>query len=403
MRFCPECGVPIVASAKFCVECGQQLSQAQAPGPAPAPGEARPAQAGPRRLLSPVFAAVFAGIVVAGLAAAYLVERHGPAPQPASTTSTAAGGGEQNLPPGHPQVELPAEARKLIDDMRRKAEANPKDVTAWNQLGDVTFRAAQFDRTFLRESLDAYGHVLKLDPDNLAALRGVGNVNYDRGTYDQAIAAYEHYLKKKPGDPEVRTDLGTMYLYTGNADQALVQYKKVLAEKPGFFEAYFNMGVCYTRLNDPAKARESFDHAIKLAPDDETRKHIKDAIARLSGAAAPAAGEQASAGAPAADANAPATGGAPASTFEGAIENMLRGLNIMGPKVTAVEWPAKRKALVLLDQFPMDEMPPNAKKKFLNDIKDGIAKAKTQYKVDGPVELDIADAATRKTMETVTQ
>lgn len=397
MRFCPECGAPVVAGAKFCVECGQQLTQAQAPG------EAQPQAAGPRRRLSPAFAAVFAGIVVVGLAAAFLVGRHGPAPQPASTTNADVSGGEQNLPPGHPKVELPAEARKLIDDVRRKAEANPKDVTAWNQLGEVMFRAAQFDRGFLPESMDAFGHVLKLDPENLEALRGVGNVNYDRGTYDQAIAAYEHYLKKKPGDPEVRTDLGTMYLYTGNADQALVQYKKVLAEKPGFFEAYFNMGMAYTRLNDPANAREAFDRAIKLAPDDDTRNHVKEAIARLSGAAAPAASEQASVGAPAADASAPATGGAPASTFEGAIENMVRGLNIMGPKVTSVEWPSKRKALVLLDQFPMDEMPPGAKKKFLNDIKDGIAKAKTQYKVDGTVELDIADAATRKTMETVTQ
>jgi len=395
MRFCPECGAPVVAGAKFCVECGQQLTQAQPLTEGP------PAQAGPRRRFSTPFALVFAAIVVVGSLAAYLIGRGGPAPQPASTTNAETGGGEQNLPPGHPKVELPAEARKLIDDLRRKAEANPKDVTAWNQLGEAAFRAAQFDRGFLGESMDAFGHVLKLDPENLEALRGVGNVNYDRGTYDQAIAAYEHYLKKKPGDPEVRTDLGTMYLYTGNADQALVQYKKVLAEKPGFFEAYFNMGVCYIRLNDPAKARESFDRAIKLAPDDETRKHVKEAIARVSGAAAPAASEQASAGAPAADASNGAA--APATTFEGAIENMVRGLNIMGPKVTSVEWPAKRKALVLLDQFPMDEMPPNAKKKFLDDIKNGIAKAKTQYKVDGTVELDIADAATRKTMETVTE
>ena len=397
MRFCSECGAPVVAGAKFCVECGQQLTQAQPLT------EGRPSQASPRPRLSTPFALVFAGIVVVGSVAIYLVRRGAPEPQPASTTNAGPIGGEQKMPPGHPKVELPAEARKLIDDLRRKAEASPKDVITWNKLGEVMFRASQFDPTFLRESMDAYGHVLKLDPDNLEALRGIGNVNYDRGNYDQAIAAYEHYLKKKPDDPEVRTDLGTMYLYTSNADQALVQYKKVLAQKPDFFEAYFNMGMAYTRLSDPAKAREAFDRAIKLAPDDETRNHIKEAIARVSGAPAPAASEQASAGAPATDASAPAAGGAPANTFEGAIENMVRGLNIMGPKVTSVEWPSKRKALVLLDQFPMDQMPPVAKKKFINDIKNGIAKAKTTYKVDGAVELDIADAATRKTMETVTE
>lgn len=397
MRFCPECGAPVVAGAKFCVECGQELTQAQPLT------EEQQSRVGARPRLSPAFAAVFVGILVVGLAAAYLVGRGGPAPQPASTTSTGVSGGEQNLPPGHPKVELPAEARKLIDDLRRKAEASPNDAAAWNRLGEVMFRAAQFDSSFLRESMDAYGHVLKLDPDNLEALRGIGNVNYDRGTYDQAIAAYEHYLKKKPDDVEVRTDLGTMYLYTGNADQALVQYKKVLAQKPDFFEAYFNMGMAYTRLNDPAKAHDAFDRALKLAPDDQTRNHVREAIARISGAAAPAASEQAAAGAPAAGASVPAAGSASANTFEGAIENMVRGLDIMGPKVTSVEWPTKRKALVMLDQFPMDQMPPFAKKKFLNEIKNGVAKAKTAYKVDGAVELDIADAATRKTMETVTQ
>jgi len=393
MRFCPECGAPVVAGAKFCVECGQQLSQAQAAA------DAQHQEAGARFHISPAFAAVFVGILVVGLAAAYLIGRGGKEPQLASTTNT--GAGPQNLPPGHPKLELPAEARKLIDDLRHKAEASPNDVATWNKLGDVLFRASQFDATFLRESIDAYGHVLKIDPDNLDALRGMGNVNYDRGTYDQAIAAYEHYLKKKPDDPEVRTDLGTMYLYTHNADQAIVQYKKVLAQKPDFFEAYFNMGMAYTRLNDPAKARDAFDRALKLAPDEQTRNNIKEAIARATGAAPPAASEQAAASEPATGASTAA--GAPASTFEGAIENMVRGLDIMGPKVTSVEWPSKRKALVLLDQFPMDQMPPFAKKKFLDNIKNGIAKAKTDYKVDGPVELDIADAATRKTMETLTQ
>ena len=38
---------------------------------------------------------------------------------------------------------------------------------------------------------------------------------------------------------------------------------------------------------------------------------------------------------------------------------MVRGLPIAGPKVTSVEWPDKLKAKVLMDHFPMDEMPPH--------------------------------------------
>ena len=369
MRYCPECGVEVVTQAKFCVECGHELGRAEGPGQ---PSGVR---------IKPAFAVVFAGILLVGLAAAYLLNRGGPRP---------------NLPPGHPKVELPAEARKLLDDLSREAEAKPNDLNAWNRLGEATFRASMFDPEFLGKSVEAYGHVLKLDPDNLDALRGIGNIHYDRGSYDQAIAAYEHYLKKKPNDPEILTDLGTMYLYTGNADQAIVQYNKALAEKPDLFEAYFNLGVAYARTNDQAKARAALDRALKLAPNDKERDRVKEVIAKMSAEAATATGEQASAGTKTADR-------AAASTFEGAIEEMVRGLRNVGPKVKSIEWPSKLKAIVLLEDFPMDQMPPFAKKKFLTDIKTGIAKAKTQYKVDGAVELDLADAATRKTMESVTQ
>ena len=341
------------------------------------------------------FVAVFAIIVIAGLGAIYFIRRQTPEPQTAPVANSGVSGAEQQLPPGHPQIELPAEARKMIEDLRHKAEAKPNDLALWNRLGEVLFRASQLDAVYSQQAMDAYGHVLKIDPENLDALRGVGNVDYDRANYDQAIAAYEHYLKKKPDDADVRTDLGTMYLYTGNADQALVQYKKVIAQKPNFFEAYFNMGVAYTRVNDAAKASEAFDHAIKAAPDEQTRARIKEAIAKVTGNGAAAANEQAAAS------GAPAPASAPVNTFEGAIENMLRGIRFMGPKVASVEWPSKDKAIVLLDQFPMDQMPPFAKQKFLSDLRSGIDKAKADYKVSGSVEIDLADSATGKTMETV--
>ncbi len=369
MRYCPGCGVEVVTQAKFCVECGQALGQAE---PSAAPSGVR---------IGPAFIVIFAGILLVGLAAVYLLNRGGPRP---------------NLPPGHPKVELPAEARKLLDDLSREAEAKPNDLNAWNRLGEATFRASMFDPEFLGKSMEAYGRVLKLDPDNLDALRGMGNIHYDRGSYDQAIAAYEHYLKKKPKDPEVLTDLGTMYLYTGNADQAIVQYNKALAEKPDLFEAYFNMGVAYVRMNDQTRARAALDHAIKLAPSDKERDRVKEVIAKMSAESTAATGELASAGAS-------SPGSAAATTFEGAIEQMVRGLPNVGPKVKSLEWPSRLKVLVLLEEFPMDQMPPFAMKKFLTDIKTGIAKAKTQYKIDGAVQLDLADAATRKTMESVTE
>jgi len=460
MRFCPQCGAPLLAGAKFCVECGRALDVA-----ASGAGEVGAARGG-RNTITTAFVFVFVTITLVGLAVAAWIMMKTPevvreqiASVPpvaiapggeASASSPGAAGPQQNvaanpaaggsqngsLPPGHPTIELPTEARSFVDKIEREAIAKPKDVTAWNKFGAVSMRAAMFDQAYYGKAEDAYGHVLKLEPDNLDALRGIGDIDYDKQHYDEAIAAYEHYLKKKPDDPEVRTDLGTMYLYTGNADQAVVQYKKAIASKPGFFQAYYNMGIAYAQMNKPDEAAATLKQATVLAPDDTARDQVKALLAKLSGAPAASASIQAaSANTPAAPkisgtpaavvaAKSPAAASSPAASpaiaaksaaspaaaptsseddFHDAVETMVRGLPIAGPKVTSVEWPDKLKAKVFMDSFPMDQMPPFAKAKFLTDLKAGIDSAKKDNNISSPVEVNIVDGASGSVMETVTE
>jgi tetratricopeptide (TPR) repeat protein len=469
MRFCPQCGAPLLAGAKFCVECGRALDVA-----ASGAGESGGAARG-RNTITTTFVFVFVALAVVGLAAAAWIyvktpdvvreqvasapvaaPSAGPPPSSPGTAQSGAGaapdqnvtanptaGGSQNggLPPGHPTIELPTEARSFVDKIERDAIAKPKDVTAWNKFGAVSMRAAMFDQSYYGKAEGAYGHVLKLEPDNLDALRGIGDIDYDKQHYDEAIAAYEHYLKKKPDDPEVRTDLGTMYLYTGNADQAVVQYKKAISAKPGFFQAYYNMGIAYAQENKPDDAAATLKQAIALAPDDTARTQVKELLAKLIAPAASVSMQAASAATPSTKkiAAAPAESVAAKSTaaskstaaasspeasaavagkgqaspaavstsraedFHDAVETMVRGLPIAGPKVTTVEWPDKLKAKVFMDSFPMDQMPPFAKAKFLTDLKAGIDSAKKDNNISSPVEVNIVDGASGNVMETITQ
>jgi tetratricopeptide (TPR) repeat protein len=511
MRFCPQCGAALLAEAKFCVECGRALDSA-ASG-AGESGSGRPAL-GRSAPITNAFVLVFAAITVVGLGAAAWIYLRTPevvreqvavappaavapgAPPAANPAAAApdtgaqaqqnaaanpAAGGSQNggLPPGHPRIELPTEARTFVDKIEKDAQARPRDVAAWNKFGAVAMRAAMFDQSYYGKAQEAYGHVLALEPDNLDALRGIGDIDYDKQHYDEAIAAYEHYLKKKPDDPEVRTDLGTMYLYTGNADQAIVQYKKAIAAKPGFFQAYYNMGIAYGEENKLDESIATLKQAIALAPDDTARNQVKDLIAKLTATPTPSPAMQAAsaptpttttslnsrapiAAAVAQSVTAPGSPAAPvaqfsrtplaavvaptatttaspakvaaqskaavsstptsaaaveaqasespaatptpgAKDFHGAIEHMARGLPVAGPKVSSVEWPDQLKAKVLMDNFPMDQMPPFAKTKFLDDLKAGIDSAKKDNNITSPVELKIVDGASGRVMETITQ
>src|SRR5262249_11436794 len=143
MRFCPQFGAPLLAAAKFCVECGRGLE-----GGASGAGNSG---TGLMRRTMPVttaFALVFVAITVAGLGAAAWIMMRTPdvvrqqvansAPSnpisvdqaPGSTSSqqtasNSSAGSQPNgeLPPGHPKVELPTEARTFIDKIEREARS----------------------------------------------------------------------------------------------------------------------------------------------------------------------------------------------------------------------------------------------------------------------------------------
>ena len=408
MRFCPQCGTAVVSGAKFCVECAAPVVASAAlaadatTGPATAPPAAAPqaplAPATAASHLTPAFVLVFASIFVIGLAAAGLILGQLPQRERELVNAPAQGTALGNPPPGHPEViKIPAEARKFIEDLKAKADAAPKDLAAWNRFGEVAERAAIFDPSYDAQAEDAYAHVLKLAPDNLPALRGIGNIDYDRRHYDEAIAAYEHYLSRKPDDPRVRTDLGTMYLSSGNADVAIVQFKQVVAAHPDFFEAYFNLGVAYAEQENKPVARSYFLKARALAPDDKARGEIDQMLAAVGGP--PAAGE--SAGAASGNAAQLAAGGN-AATFQGAFERMVRALPIAGSKVHGVRWTGESRARLLMDDFPMDAMAPFAAARFLGDLKSDTSDLMSSHHVQGPVTIEIADASSNRVMQSVT-
>ncbi len=423
MRFCPHCGAPLMAGAKFCVDCGRQLAEpAELAATSSSSSKEGAKKASAKKSddgsfltgvrITNTFIAVFFGITIVGLgAAAYLLlstpfSTQGPPPQSAQQQAGTSMQGQ--LPPGHPKITLPTEARTFIDNLQKKAEANPTDVKTWVKLGEVSMRAALFDNSYYDLAEKAYGHVLKLAPNNTAALRGIGDIYYDRNKYDEAAAAYEHYLKEKPNDPEVLTDLGTMYLYNGNVRQAIKQYKKAVSINPKLFQAYYNLGVAYGENGDTGDAAVVLTKAISLAPDKQTRKQTIKAFTKIVGQPPPKTVTQvaSSGNSSAAPSSSSASSAAPvasAKTFRGAVDQMLKNLPVAGRKVTAVQWPSDYRVRVLMSNFPMNAMPPFARAKFLSDIKTGLETAKKDHKVTASVQIDLVDSASGKVMQTVTE
>jgi tetratricopeptide (TPR) repeat protein len=393
-RFCAGCGARLLRDANFCVECGERQPGTRA---------RRTGFSIPVGSYAPVLV-VLAVLLAGGGAVLYgtmnpktppsVPRRDVPAAPGAA--SGAAGG---NLPEGHPPIEIPEPVKQTIREMAQKAAAAPEDLDTWKHLAEVQYRAGQIQPSFLTDAAASLKHVLEREPDNLEAIRSLGNIAFDQEQSDAAISYYQRYLKLKPDDLSVQTDLATMYLASGNAEKAMQAYEAVLKTNPSFFQAQFNLAIAYRTLGDNDKMVAALEKARSMATDDASRTQVDQLLARVKGQPPPAAGA-----APAAEAAAPPqAAAAPAGTFQADAESVFRSNPILGPKVQRIEWSGAESAKVYLRDFPIEQMGDSMREMFADRMRGRIKEKKQAHQVAAQTKFELVDEPSGKVMETITE
>lgn len=396
VRFCPQCGAKTIPQARFCSACGEAL-----PGSGKSINKRTAVPSSP-----PSWQTLVPGLVVlsfyllVGTGLWMFILRTQPFPTAAPLTQalndTAPRGGAQTLAQNTPPVSLPEEAKKILAELADTATASPQDVNAWKKLAQAQFRTSQLDASYRSAALSSFKHVLELVPNDIEALRGVGNVYYDLEEFAKAKEYYEKYLALNPDDASVRTDLGTMYLYSNDSDRAISEYQTVIAKKPDFFQAYFNLGVAYHEKGDLAKAKEALTKAKSLTTDQAVRNQIDQVFAQFSGTPSTA-----QAAPPPAPLEQPVQIDPSLSPFQQAVEKLFRSHDIMGPRINRIEWSTPTEARVLMQNFPMSAMPPEVRERFLGKLRTLIGEAKNANGVSGTAKVELIDADSQQVMETL--
>jgi tetratricopeptide (TPR) repeat protein len=385
VRFCPQCGVKTVPQANFCAACGEAL-----PGTGKGAAKRAPLSSAPSRNVLMPGLIVLSFYLVVGTSLWVFVLQSQPFPSAVTPIGEAqASKGGSALPQTHPQVSLPEEAKKLLTELVDKANAAPQDLKTWKTLAEAQSRAARLDSSYRSAALSSYRHVLELSPNDLDGLRGVGNIYYDFEEYAKALEYYQKYLALSPDDPSVRTDLGTMYLYSNDVDRAIAEYQAVLAKRPDFFQAHFNLGIAYQEKGEKGEARESLTRAKSLTTDQNVQARIDQVLSEFAKGPPPST-----------------TVASPASPdrspFQQAVEKIFRTHEIMGPRISHIEWPTPAEAQVFFQNFPMTAMPPEIRGRFLDKLRTQVTEARTANRVDGAAKIDLIDAATNRVMDTIT-
>lgn len=367
-QFCTECGTALPQGARFCTGCGRRLDGGARPRPTAA-------WAGYAPLLI-----VGSVLVVGALAVGFGRLNANPPNVPPPRSAGAAGG----MPADHPPVEVPEDVRNVIAKMAETAKQKPDDLEAWRQLGFVQYRAGQVEARYLGDAASTYNHILAKAPEDPDALRGLGNIAYDRNQPQQAMDYYRRYLAVKPDDLSVQTDLATMLLADRKVAEAMAAYQAVLRSDPKFFQAQFNLALAHRAAGDESAALAALRRAREIAPDDETRRRIDALLARLSAPDATTAGA------------APAEGG-----LRGAVEKVFRAHPIAGSRIERIDWPADDAVRVVLREFPMQGMPAPVREKFVDRIRGGVREAATAH-AGAAITVELVDAQSGQVMETIT-
>jgi DNA-binding response OmpR family regulator len=101
------------------------------------------------------------------------------------------------------------------------------------------------------------------------------------GRPDQAAAEFGKGIGIDPFSYRLHYALAIACQQQGQLYQAMSEYEKAVDLRPTFYPALKNLAVIYQQKGFRNKARETWERAMGVAPDDETRKAIRDHVIKL--------------------------------------------------------------------------------------------------------------------------
>lgn len=154
---------------------------------------------------------------------------------------------------------------------RQVTVRQPRWESAWNGLGWSQHRARQYQL-----ALAAFQEAVALDPGYRDAAVGLAYSLFDLGRYREALphlhrltreGAYLYFPNPDSDVEEVRSRYAWCLYYTGGYQQARDEFAKGIQARPKREGLHNGLGWTYLKMGDRARARESFQRALRLDPD----------------------------------------------------------------------------------------------------------------------------------------
>jgi tetratricopeptide (TPR) repeat protein len=161
---------------------------------------------------------------------------------------------------------------KAIELLRPALQEYPRNDTLWTMQGVAYSRRGQKG-----EALDSFRNALKISPDNIQALQGTAQIEYDEGNA-AGIPVLQHLLHLRPTDSTSHGMIAVLEYQQGNCTAAVVHFEKAAALFKSQVQALHAYATCLVRLKRFDEAANVFQSALVLNPDDRRERQLLASI-----------------------------------------------------------------------------------------------------------------------------
>jgi len=157
---------------------------------------------------------------------------------------------------------------KAVELSRAALKESPNNAQLWVLQG-IAF-ASKGDG---KDALTAFQQALKISPNNIAALAGAAQIEYQEER-EAAVPLLDHLLQLRPGDPTASAMLGVLEYRKGNCAAAVPHFDVAGPLLDSQLDALHAYATCQVRLKQLDAAAATLERAVALRPDNPRERQI---------------------------------------------------------------------------------------------------------------------------------
>jgi tetratricopeptide (TPR) repeat protein len=161
---------------------------------------------------------------------------------------------------------------KALELLEGALQRSPGNAQLWTMQG-VAFAG----RGQNSHALTSFRHALKISPDDIPALQGAAQIEYDAGSA-AGIPLLERLLRLRPRDLTSHGMLAVLEYQQGNCAAASVHFEtasSLFESRPPALHAY---ATCLVKLKRFEQAASVFQKSLSLNPDDRRERRVLASI-----------------------------------------------------------------------------------------------------------------------------